>query len=148
MLTEWGVCVGKFYRIGELADKANVSKRTIDYYTRIGLLKPIRSHSNYRFYEEDSIRILKLVEHYQKLNMPLDEIKNTIELLQSNGTLDCNEVTRHTEQIKEVMEFLEFEIKEIKPMLESLTRNQREKIMKSLSPQSTSLLHALLLLKG
>lgn len=111
-------------------------------------MEPTRSHSNYRLYGEDSIRVLELVEHYKKLNMPLDEIKKTIEILQSNGMFDCNEVTRHTEQIKEVMKFLEFEIKEIKPVLENLNKNQREMIMKSLSPQSTSLLHALMLLLG
>jgi len=44
---------GVFYRIGELANIANVSKRTVDYYTSLGLLHAQRTKSNYRIYDEE-----------------------------------------------------------------------------------------------
>ena len=76
------------YRIGEIAKLKNISKRTIDYYTQIGLLNPIRTDSNYRLYGEDSIQILEWVEHYKTLNMPLEEIKSSIELLKADCSID------------------------------------------------------------
>ena len=41
---------------------AHVTKRTVDYYTNIGLLKAERSASNYRFYNEEALKRLYLIE--------------------------------------------------------------------------------------
>lgn len=71
---------GVVYKIGELASIANVSKRTIDYYTKLGLLKAERSKSNYRYYDSSALEDLKLIDHYKKLNYSLDMIKERLEL--------------------------------------------------------------------
>ena len=43
----------KHYRIGDFANKAGVTVRTIRYYDRIGLLRPTsRSDANQRLYSE------------------------------------------------------------------------------------------------
>ena len=42
-------------KIGELAAKTGITKRTIDYYTTLGLLKAERSSTNYRYYQVDAI---------------------------------------------------------------------------------------------
>ena len=40
----------KLYKIGELAKIADVSPRTIDYYTKLSLIEPEkRSDTNYRY---------------------------------------------------------------------------------------------------
>jgi MerR family copper efflux transcriptional regulator len=92
------------YRIGEIAKLKNISKRTIDYYTQIGLLNPIRTDSNYRLYGEECLQILNMVEHYKNLNMPLEEIKSSIELIKSDNTIDKQKVEKHVEQIASIMQ--------------------------------------------
>ncbi|MBH0171589.1 MAG: MerR family transcriptional regulator [Bacillota bacterium] len=139
--------MGKAYRIGELAEVTNVSKRTIDYYSQIGLLQPLRTDSNYRLYDEETIHVLGLIEHYKKLNMPLHEIKSVIELVKLKST-ENEQVEKYVDQIAELMKHLEAEIKEIKPIMESLNDKQRELLLNKVSPQGMTLAHSLLLLFG
>jgi MerR family transcriptional regulator, copper efflux regulator len=148
-LKKRGETIGKYYRIGELAKITEISKRTIDYYTQLGLLDPIRTDSNYRLYGEDSLKTLKLVEHYKKMNMPLEDIKGTLVLLNSKTTnVDEMTMEKHVEQISEYMHHLEMEIKELRPILESLSNKQKEIIIKRLSCQGSTLAQSLLFLMG
>ncbi|MBI2865339.1 MAG: MerR family transcriptional regulator [Chloroflexi bacterium] len=63
------------YRIGELAKLVGVSQRTIDYYTRLGLISPLqRTEGNYRIYDEDAADRLRLIKARQAQRMPLAEI--------------------------------------------------------------------------
>jgi DNA-binding transcriptional MerR regulator len=136
------------YRIGEIAELMKISKRTIDYYTQIGLLNPIRTESNYRLYGEDSIRILELVEHYKNLNMPLEEIKASIELIKADDSLDKHKVEKHFNQIAMIMQHLEEEISVMKPVLQKLNQSQKEELFRKLSTQGITLAQTLLLLFG
>lgn len=126
----------------------NISKRTIDYYTQIGLLNPIRTDSNYRLYSEASIRILELVEHYKNLNMPLEEIKASIELIKTDHLLDKKKVEKHFNQIAMIMRHLEEEISVMKPVLQKLNQPQKEELVRKLSTQGVALAQTLLLLFG
>lgn len=134
------------YRIGELAKYMNLSKRTIDYYTQIGLLNPVRADSNYRLYSDECVQILELVEHYKNLNMPLDEIKNAIEMMRADYVIDQEKVEKHVEQIAGIMEHLEEEIKLIEPFLQKLSGSEKEQVVSKLSPQGITLAQTLLLL--
>ncbi|MGG1678549.1 MerR family transcriptional regulator [Neobacillus sp. NRS-1170] len=136
------------YRIGEIASLMSISKRTIDYYTQIGLLNPVRSDSNYRMYGEESIQILELVEHYKTLNMPLDEIKTSIKMINSNNSIDKEKVEKHCEQIAVLMEHLKEEIKVMEPILQKLNNNEKEMLVNKLSLKGVSLAQTLLLLFG
>ena len=53
-------------KIGELSEIANVTKRTIDHYTNLGLLEVERSPSNYRYYDQSSIERLNYIEQCKK----------------------------------------------------------------------------------
>ncbi|WHY02991.1 MerR family transcriptional regulator [Neobacillus sp. DY30] len=134
------------YRIGELAKLMNTSKRTIDYYTQIGLLNPIRTDSNYRLYGEDCIKIINLIEHYKNLNMPLEEIKSSIELIKAENCLDKQKVEKHFEQIGILMRHLKEEIETIEPILDKLNSSQKEIVKNKLSSQGVPLAQTLLLL--
>ncbi|WML53081.1 MerR family transcriptional regulator [Neobacillus sp. PS3-12] len=136
------------YRIGEIAKLMDISKRTIDYYTQIGLLNPIRTDSNYRLYGEDSIRILELVEHYKNLNMPLEEIKASIELIKTDDSLDKQKVEKHFNQIAIIMQHLEEEISVMKPVLQKLNQPQKEELVRKLSTQGITLAQTLFLIFG
>lgn len=68
----------KRYKIGEIARLAGVSKRTIDYYTTLGLLKPVRSKSNYRYYDGQALVCLKIIESMKNSRLTLEEIKERL----------------------------------------------------------------------
>lgn len=124
----------------------NISKRTIDYYTQIGLLNPIRTDSNYRLYGDECIQILNLVEHYKNLNMPLEEIKSSIELIKSDNTVDKQKVEKHVEQIASIMQHLKEEINVMEPILQKLNHQQKESLVNKLSSEGVTLAQTLLLL--
>ncbi|MBT2725205.1 MULTISPECIES: MerR family transcriptional regulator [unclassified Bacillus (in: firmicutes)] len=134
------------YRIGEIAKLKNISKRTIDYYTQIGLLNPIRTDSNYRLYSEECLQILTMVEHYKNLNMPLEEIKSSIELIKSDNTIDKQKVEKHVEQIASIMQHLKEEINVMEPILQKLNNQQKESLVNKLSSEGITLAQTLLLL--
>jgi MerR family transcriptional regulator, copper efflux regulator len=134
------------YRIGEIAKLKNISKRTIDYYTQIGLLNPIRTDSNYRLYSDECLQILNMIEHYKNLNMPLEEIKSSIELIKSDNTIDKQKVEKHFKQIASIMQHLKEEIHVMEPILQKLNDQQREKYVNRLSSEGVTLAQTLLLL--
>lgn len=67
--------------IGELAETTGITKRTIDYYTNLGLLKAERSTSNYRFYTSEAIERIKIIEEMKAQGMCLSDIKLSFENL-------------------------------------------------------------------
>jgi ribosomal protein S10 len=79
--------------------------------------------------------------------MPLHEIKSVIELVKLKST-ENEQVEKYVDQIAELMKHLEAEIKEIKPIMESLNDKQRELLLNKVSPQGMTLAHSLLLLFG
>jgi ribosomal protein S10 len=79
--------------------------------------------------------------------MPLHEIKSVIELVKLKST-ENEQVEKYVDQIAEIMKHLEAEIKEIKPIMESLNDKQRELLLNKVSPQGMTLAHSLLLLFG
>lgn len=62
-------------RIGELAARAGVSIRTVDYYTTLGLLAPAqRTASNYRLYRAGDVDRIHLVQRLEVHGLPLEDI--------------------------------------------------------------------------
>ncbi|MTI83211.1 MAG: MerR family transcriptional regulator [Firmicutes bacterium] len=78
------------YRIGEIADLTGVSKRTVDYYTNLGLLNPIRSESNYRYYTAGCLVRLKMIEALKMKRLTLGEIKKELSLLDVDKQIHDN----------------------------------------------------------
>jgi MerR family transcriptional regulator, copper efflux regulator len=122
-----------------------VSKRTIDYYTKIGILTPERSDSNYRFYGEEAVSTLQLILQYKELNIPLTEIREKVELFKTNS-IEQDRVLKYTQALSKRMEHLETELKEIKPMLDSLTEDQQKTVISKMSTQSMALAKLLMIL--
>ena len=62
-------------RIGELAARAGVSIRTVDYYTTLGLISPAqRTVSNYRLYRAGDVDRIHLVQRLEVHGLPLEDI--------------------------------------------------------------------------
>ena len=68
-------------KIGELADLACVSAKTVRYYESIGLLaEPARTASGYRDYDSDAVQRLRFVRDAQATGLSLAEIASVLEL--------------------------------------------------------------------
>jgi MerR family transcriptional regulator, copper efflux regulator len=62
-------------RIGELASRAEVSIRTVDYYTNLGLLTPTeRTAANYRLYDPADADRIGLIKKLESQGISLEEI--------------------------------------------------------------------------
>ncbi|WP_322090982.1 MerR family transcriptional regulator [Cytobacillus massiliigabonensis] len=125
-------------KIGELAEITNVTKRTIDHYTNLGLLKAERSSSNYRYYDHSSIERLNFIEQCKKEGMPLVEIRKKI-LEKDAEEIDIQEL-----RLK--MKGLEKDVSEVLASLDKGDIQKLEFVKKNISHESLSLIQTLLLL--
>ncbi|MFI9815918.1 helix-turn-helix domain-containing protein [Saccharothrix variisporea] len=76
-------------KIGELAARAQVSPRTVDYYTTLGLLTPAkRTAGNYRLYHPADVDRIHLVQRLEVQGVPLEEISTAL----TAGQTDISEV--------------------------------------------------------
>jgi DNA-binding transcriptional MerR regulator len=69
------------YSIGELADLAGITPRTIRYYTAEGLLPRPDARSQYALYSNDHLLRLRLIARLKEAYLPLGEIRARIEHL-------------------------------------------------------------------
>lgn len=139
---DWGDSNGALYRIGELASIANVSKRTIDYYTRLGLLKPRRTGANYRIYDEDAVSDLQFIEECKKMHLPLEAIRAKLEC-RRNGISNAHALVQQLNLFSEQLKQLNMELKDMTPNLEKLPEEQKETLRNQLSGDSRALVQSL-----
>ena len=77
-------------KIGELVKRSNVSKDTIRYYEKMGLLKEVtrpNEYNNYKDYPEVNVYRLLAINDMKQLGFTLKEINQTF-ALSENGALD------------------------------------------------------------
>ena len=104
-------------RIGELADEAGVSAKTVRYYESIGILaEPGRTESGYRDYEPASIERLRFIRDAQSTGLSLSEIQSVLEL-KDTGSRSCEHTTsllnQHLAQIDQQLATLQQARKEL-----------------------------------
>ncbi len=76
-------------RIGELAERAGTSVKTIRYYDRIGVLRASeRSESGYRLYGEDALDRYRFLRAAQAIGLRLGEIREIV-ALRDRGETPC-----------------------------------------------------------
>ena len=69
------------YRIGELAEKSGVTKRTIHYYMGRGLLPPSEGAGLGTTYSDEHLYRIMLIKKLQDDYLPLDEIRKRISIM-------------------------------------------------------------------
>jgi DNA-binding transcriptional MerR regulator len=72
------------YTIGDLAEAAGVTPRTIRYYTAEGLLPPPDTRGRYALYGQEHLDRLRLIARLKDAYLPLGEIKAQLEQLSAN----------------------------------------------------------------
>ena len=73
--------MGQEYKIGELAEKSGVSRRTIHYYLSRGLLPSPKGVGPQSFYTEEHLLRLDLLKKLQEKYWPLDKIREHLNTL-------------------------------------------------------------------
>ncbi|KAA9031626.1 MerR family transcriptional regulator [Niallia endozanthoxylica] len=126
--------------MGELANLANVSKRTIDYYTSLGLLQAKRSNSNYRIYPEEALNDLKLIEEYKKIHLPLHEIKRKLEL-NNHTELQDRDVEKQMETVTNQIKQLKHDLSVLLPII---SKYKQDPMSKKLNEEGTALIESLM----
>jgi MerR family transcriptional regulator, repressor of the yfmOP operon len=68
------------YRIGEVAERAGVTTRTLRYYQEVGLLDPSdhRPGSNRRYSDADVARLMRIIELRDVMGFDLDRIREIL----------------------------------------------------------------------
>ncbi|MGE7768498.1 MerR family transcriptional regulator [Peribacillus sp. NPDC096540] len=128
-------------KIGELAEMANVTKRTVDYYTNMGLLKAERSASNYRYYSVRELERLHRIEECKRKNLSLEDIKELF-----NQDKEVSSAIEETGlQLKSKLDGLNEELREVIRLIEKDEKNELL-LKKQISHESIALIQSLLVL--
>jgi MerR family copper efflux transcriptional regulator len=71
--------VDRYLSIGQLAAHSGRSRRTIDFYSRNGLLPFVRSEGGHRLFRPETIERLRLIDVYKASRLRLDEIRGLLD---------------------------------------------------------------------
>ena len=109
-------------RIGELAEQAAVTTKTIRYYESIGILPtPDRAPSGYRAYEAATLERLRFICDAQATGLTLIEIKSILEL-KGQGERSCEHtrslIHRRLDDIEVQIHRLEHARRELRELME------------------------------
>ncbi|TDL85616.1 MerR family transcriptional regulator [Vibrio vulnificus] len=124
-----------------MAEMANVTKRTVDYYTNLGLLKAERSASNYRYYSVGELERLRRIEGYKRENLSLEDIK---ELLKKDKEA-ASAIEAKGLKLKNKMDGLNEELQEFISLIEKDGKSELL-LKKQISRESMALIQSLLVL--
>lgn len=103
--------------VSQLAKRFHISRATILYYERAGLLKPARRAANdYRWYGPDEIKRLEAILAYRSFGVPVKQLASLIDR-EDRGTHECilreqfqtleTEIQKLRHQQKAIVSFLE-----------------------------------------
>ncbi len=77
--------------IGELAQKANVSRDTIRYYERRGLIDVVQRRENqYKEYADNSPDRLAFIQDMQEMGFTLADTQTFLDLIEDNAAICAN----------------------------------------------------------
>lgn len=106
---------GELKTISDVAKEFNTTTRTIRYYEELGLLSPVRSESNRRFYRPSDRAKLKLIQRGKQYGFQLDEIKEMVLLFDMDRT-GKKQLEKTIEYGREKIEEMEGKIAELEEM--------------------------------
>ncbi|MDO5038873.1 MerR family transcriptional regulator [Clostridium sp.] len=91
----------EMYYIGKVEKICKISKKTLRYYDKVGVLSPdvVHDENGYRYYSKDNMLSIPVIKYYKQSGFKLEEIKNLI------CECECSEIEENfREKIKELEE--------------------------------------------
>jgi DNA-binding transcriptional MerR regulator len=73
------VTEGQYLSIGQLAAQSGRSRRTIDFYSRNGLLPFVRTEGGHRLFRPETLERLTMIDVYKAARLRLDEIRRLLD---------------------------------------------------------------------
>jgi DNA-binding transcriptional MerR regulator len=67
----------EFYSVGEVSKICNISKKTLRFYDKIGIISPDRvsQENNYRFYNRKTLLSVPIIKYYKQMGFRLEEMR-------------------------------------------------------------------------
>ncbi len=125
-----------------MAKAAAVSERTIDYYTKLGLVSPEkRTQKNYRLYSAETLNRLKRINQWKQEKYTLDEIREKLDLWRR--VTPEEQVSERLSSLELHMQQLEREVKELEPLISNMQPNQAQRAFAHLLPKSLACMEAI-----
>jgi DNA-binding transcriptional MerR regulator len=107
------------YSVGQVAELAGVTVRTLHHYGQIGLLEPLdRTGAGYRRYSDDDLQRLQHILFYRELGFPLDEIST---ILSDPGANSGSHLRRQRELLNNRISRLRVMVEAVDKELEAYT---------------------------
>jgi len=140
-----------FFRIGELAERADLSKRSLRYYEELGLLSPSDcTEGGFRLYKREDLHRVRVIKSFKTLGFSLEEIGRILESEKNFSQEEGEELDKEkelefsTSVLEKQLSLLEGRIEqleekkgEVKGALETLKRC-RECSQESCPPQCSN----------
>lgn len=118
-------------KIAELENRTGLSRHTLRYYEKIGLLKEVERHpNNYRVYPEKAVERMNMVRLLKELGFSVREITSILDALRSDS-LDCEQGARLMAEKKEAVERKIGELE----MVRALLSREQARLIKSAEAQ-------------
>jgi len=131
-----------FYKIGEIANLTKLSPRTIDYYTKLGLIQSAaRADNNYRLYTDETLTRLERIERLKKEKYTLDEIKQLFEQWYKTNIDD--QIAAKLSDLHIQLKHLEQIANELRPIMEQMKRKKAKNLYQALTIQAFACMEAL-----
>lgn len=111
----------------ELEKELGISKHTIFYYEKEGIVTPQRDENGYRSYSQDDLQKLIMVKFLRNLNISIDDVKAILNNeLDFKECLEINQIhlAKQIKSLEEVQENIEMYVRKDLPMLPALQQIQ------------------------
>lgn len=106
------------YKTIELIKKTNVSRETIRYYEKRGLIHPVdKTEGGYKLYDEETVNKIKFIKKIQKLSFSLGEIEVLLKLTSKNVD-PCEELIRMIDYKMKALKKKKSNLKKVKKTLQ------------------------------
>ena len=109
-------------RIGELAHQSQVSRDTLRFYEKHGLITPsARTDAGYRLYAESDIKRIGFIVSAKKVGFTLNEIQQLLQLEVTKDIKSCQDVKEFVDHKIQLVNQQLIETRRIKKSLETLS---------------------------
>ena len=120
-------------KTNELEKEIGLSKYTIRYYEKEGLIQPKREENGYRDYDDETVQKLKIIKFLRNLQISVDDIKAILEgELDFRHCLKINQVNmqKQIESMNEIKDTIDDYYDKDLPLIEELSeiKNNNNKI--------------------
>lgn len=109
--------MNKIYLMNDVMEELNITRETLKYYEKIGLVEPQRTDKGYRMYDEIAVHKIKIIRDMKNVGFEYEEIKD---FLNNFSTRKGKEVfNKRVEQVQR-------EIEKMKILLNELNGYEKE----------------------